>query len=84
MAERINAWRVRTRWRRLVVVAIILALPVLLAADTPAGGDYEAVKRLKLPAKVVSLAKEFGSDVSRCGPAHALATIAREAAGMQS
>ena len=38
----------------------------------------ELLDRLGLDAEVVSLRRELGPDVSRCAPAHALATIARE------
>lgn len=40
------------------------------------------VESLGIKAKVVSLSKEHGKDVSRCGPAHALAVLAREASGL--
>jgi len=40
------------------------------------------VDTLGLQARVVSLAHEHGPAVSRCGPAHALAVLAREASGL--
>lgn len=40
------------------------------------------VETLGLQARVVSLTKEHGPAVSRCGPAHALAVLAREASGL--
>jgi len=41
----------------------------------------EALEFLQISCPVVSLGKELGGPVSRCAPAHALAVLAREAAG---
>jgi len=42
----------------------------------------QAVEKLGLKCKYVSLLRELGPEVSRCAPAHALAVLAREAAGL--
>ena len=47
-------------------------------------GEFLAGRVLKaigFAGRIVSLAREAGAAVSRCGPAHALAVLAREAAG---
>ena len=53
-------------------------LTVVLAGE----GDFLArrvVAELRLAGEVISLTDRLGPDVSRCGPAHALAVLAREA-----
>ena len=53
-------------------------LTVVLAGE----GDFLArrvVAELRLAGKVISLTDRLGPDVSRCGPVHALAVLAREA-----
>lgn len=40
----------------------------------------ELLDRLEMRAEVISLNEQLGAEVSRCGPAHALAVIARETA----
>ncbi len=41
----------------------------------------QALEQVSGSPRVVSLSKELGPRVSRCAPAHALAVLAREAAG---
>ena len=44
-------------------------------------GEFLALRmleRLKLKAKIISLTRELGPELSRCAPAHALAVLARE------
>ena len=58
-----------------VVGATLGATCVFLAAKT-------ALERVGMPWKQLALASEIGAAASRCAPAHALAVLAREAAGV--
>jgi uncharacterized hydantoinase/oxoprolinase family protein len=40
------------------------------------------VQKDRLAPRIVSIARQYGEIVSRCAPAHALAVLAREAAGL--
>jgi probable H4MPT-linked C1 transfer pathway protein len=64
---------------------VMQRLPKPPAAVVLSGhGDFlirRVLEQLQLEVRLVSLAHEIGVGPSRCGPAHALAVLAREAAG---
>jgi len=68
------------------VTQVIQELPSAPETVVVSGeGEFLArkvVERMNLEADVVSLAKELGPSLSVCAPAHALAVLAREAAGL--
>jgi probable H4MPT-linked C1 transfer pathway protein len=65
---------------------VIANLPASPTAFVLSGhGEFLAVRAIELMAesrRIVSLSHELGPRVSRCAPAHALAVLAREAAGL--
>jgi probable H4MPT-linked C1 transfer pathway protein len=66
---------------------IVRRLPGALTKVVLSGqGEFlarRAVEELGLRCEVVSLTKELGPEISRCAPAHGLAVLAREAAGVK-
>jgi probable H4MPT-linked C1 transfer pathway protein len=70
--------------RKISAIAMQLLARLLQPPETvviSGRGEFLALRmleNLKLKANVVSLTREFGPELSRCAPAHALAVLARE------